>query len=198
MSGLLAVKIDITLVNPSHSKVWKKNLFLSEKIKKGKSYRGTVFPPHLWNIKCPIVERIIWPLVGHILNRRCGGEGQNNDVSHDRAPLIRLIAQLWNSCSTIGLQDLANHQSWNHVNSLIAELRKMQHFCKYFLPGSAMHTKSIYTSQDFILQIDMIIILPPEVIWSKSHHPNPCYWQKTSILFHNRIRSVDGYFTLLL
>ena len=55
-------------------------------------------------------------------------------------------------------------QSWNHVNSLIAELRKMQHFCKYFLPGSAMHTKSIYTSQDFILQIDMIIILPPEVI----------------------------------
>ena len=126
------------------------------------------------------------------------GEGQNNDVSHDRAPLIRLIAQLWNSCSTIGLQDLANHQSWNHVNSLIAELRKMQHFCKYFLPGSAMHTKSIYTSQDFILQIDMIIILPPEVIWSKSHHPNPCYWQKTSILFHNRIRSVDGYFTLFL
>ena len=124
------------------------------------------------------------------------GEGQNNDVSHDRAPLIRLIAQLWNSCSTIGLQDLANHQSWNHVNSLIAELRKMQHFCKYFLPGSAMHTKSIYTSQDFILQIDMIIILPPEVIWSKSHHPNPCYWQKTSILFHNWIRSVDGYFTL--
>ena len=92
------------------------------------------------------------------------GEGQNNDVSHDRALLIRLIAQLWNSCSTIGLQDLANHQSWNHVNSLIAELRKMQHFCKYFLPGSAMHTKSIYTSQDFILQIDMIIILPPEVI----------------------------------
>ena len=158
------------------------------------------FPPHLWNIKCPIVERMsnfIWPLVGHILNRRCGGEGQNNDVFHDRALLIRLIAQLWNSCSTIGLQDLANHQSWNHVNSLIAELRKMQHFCKYFLPGSAMHTKSIYTSQDFILQIDMIIILPPEVIWSKSHHPNPCYWQKTSILFHNRIRSVDGYFTLL-
>ena len=176
----------------------KKKLFLSEKNKKRQILSWNSFPPHLWNIKCPIVERIIWPLVGHILNRRCGGEGQNNDVSHDRAPLIRLIAQLWNSCSTIGLQDLANHQSWNHVNSLIAELRKMQHFCKYFLPGSAMHTKSIYTSQDFILQIDMIIILTPEVIWSKSHHPNPCYWQKTSILFHNWIRSVDGYFTLFL
>ena len=101
---------------------------------------------------------------GTHFEQKVWGEGQNNDVSHDRAPLIRLIAQLWNSCSTIGLQDLANHQSWNHVNSLIAELRKMQHFCKYFLPGSAMHTKSIYTSQDFILQIDMIIILPPEVI----------------------------------
>ena len=45
MSGLLAVKIYITLVNPSHSKVMKKTLFLSEKRKKGKSYRGTVFPP---------------------------------------------------------------------------------------------------------------------------------------------------------
>ena len=134
-------------------------------------------PPSVEQANCPTVE-------------------QNNDVSHDRAPLIRQIAQLWNSRSTIGHQDLANHQSWNHVNSLIAELRKTQHFCKYFLLRSPMHIKSIYTSQDFILQIDMIIILPPEVIWSKSHHPNPCYWQKTSILFHNRIRSVVGYFTL--
>ena len=121
----------------------KKKFISMRKKKKRQILSWNSFPPHLWNIKCPIVERIIWPLVGHILNRRCGGEGQNNDVSHDRAPLIRLIAQLWNSCSTIGLQDLANHQSWNHVNSLIAELRKTQHFCKYFLPGGAMHTKSI-------------------------------------------------------
>ena len=115
---------------------------------------------------------------------------------HNGQLLIRLILQLWNSCSTTGVQDLANHQLWNHVNSLNRKIKKIQHFGKYFLLRSPMHIKSIYTSQDFILQIDMIIILPPEVIWSKSHHPNPCYWQKTSILFHNRIRSVDGYFTL--
>ena len=81
-------------------------------------------PPSVEQANCPTVE-------------------QNNDVCHDRAPLIRQIAQLWNSRSTIGHQDLANHQSWNHVISLIAELRKTQHFCKYFLPGGAMHTKSI-------------------------------------------------------
>ena len=118
-------------------------------------------------------------------------------MSHNGQLLIRLILQLWNSCSTTGVQDLANHQLWNHVNSLNRKIKKTQHFGKYFLLRSPMHIKSIYTSQDFILQLDMIIILPPEVIWSKSHHPNPCYWQKTSILFHNRIRSVVGYFTLL-
>ena len=117
---------------------------------------------------------------------------------HNGQLLIRLMLQLWNSCSTIGVQDLANHQLWNHVNSLNRKIKKIQHFGKYFLLRSPMHIKSIYTSQDFILQLDMIIILPPEVIWSKSHHPNPCYWQKTSILFHNWIRSVDGYFTLYL
>ena len=119
-------------------------------------------------------------------------------MSHNGQLLIRLMLQLWNSCSTIGVQDLANHQLWNHVNSLNRKIKKTQHFGKYFLLRSSMHIKSIYTSQDFILQLDMIIILPPEVIWSKSHHPNPCYWQKTSILFHNWIRSVDGYFTLLV
>ena len=116
---------------------------------------------------------------------------------HNGQLLIRLILLLWNSCSTTGVQDLANHQLWNHVNSLNRKIKKIQHFGKYFLLRSPMHIKSIYTSQDFILQLDMIIILPPEVIWSKSHHPNPCYWQKTSILFHNWIRSVDGYFTLV-
>ena len=99
-------------------------------------------------------------------------------MSHNGQLLIRLILLLWNSCSTIGVQDLANHQLWNHVNSLNRRIKKTQHFCKYFLLRSPMHIKSIYTSQDFILQLDMIIILPPEVIWSKSHHPNPCYWQK--------------------
>ena len=100
-------------------------------------------------------------------------------MSHNGQLLIRLMLQLWNSCSTIGVQDLANHQLWNHVNSLNRKIKKIQHFGKYFLLRSPMHIKSIYTSQDFILQLDMIIILPPEVIWSKSHHPNPCYWQKT-------------------
>ena len=119
-------------------------------------------------------------------------------MSHNGQLLIRLMLQLWNSCSTTGVQDLANHQLWNHVNSLNRRIKKTQHFCKYFLLRSPMHIKSIYTSQDFILQLDMIIILPPEVIWSKSHHPNPCYWQKNSILFHNWIRSVDGYFTLVI
>ena len=117
---------------------------------------------------------------------------------HNGQLLIRLILLLWNSCSTTGVQDLANHQLWNHVNSLNRKIKKIQHFGKYFLLRSPMHIKSIYTSQDFILQLDMIIILPPEVIWSKSHHPNPCYWQKNpSILFHRWICSVVGYFTLL-
>ena len=115
---------------------------------------------------------------------------------HNGQLLIRLILLLWNSCSTTGVQDLANHQLWNHVNSLNRKIKKIQHFGKYFLLRSPMHIKSIYTSQDFILQLDMIIILPPEVIWSKSHHPNPCYWQKTSILFHNWSRSTVGVFTL--
>ena len=119
-------------------------------------------------------------------------------MSHNGQLLIRLMLQLWNSCSTIGVQDLANHQLWNHVNSLNRKIKKIQHFGKYFLLRSPMHIKSIYTSQDFILQLDMIIILPPEVIWSKSHHPNPCYWQKTSILFHNWSRSTIGGFTLLM
>ena len=124
-------------------------------------------------------------------------------MSHNGQLLIRLMLQLWNSCSTIGVQDLANHQLWNHVNSLNRKIKKTQHFGKYFLLRSPMHIKSIYTSQDFILQLDMIIILPPEVIWSKSHHPNPCYWQKTSILFHNWSRSTFGWWfyptvTLLL
>ena len=167
MSGLLAVKIDITLVNPNHPKVWKKNLFLSEKRKNVKSHCGTVFPPI-----CGTLSPQLW--------NTC----QNQ------------ILQLWKSCSTIGVQDLANHQLWNHVNSLNRKIKKIQHFGKYFLLRSPMHIKSIYTSQDFILQLDMIIILPPEVIWSKSHHPNPCYWQKTSILFHRWICSVVGYFTL--
>ena len=117
-------------------------------------------------------------------------------MSHNGQLLIRLMLQLWNSCSTIGVQDLANHQLWNHVNSLNRRIKKTQHFCKYFLLRSPMHIKSIYTSQDFILQLDMIIISPTEVIWSKSHHPNPCYWQKTSILFHNWSRSTVGVFTL--
>ena len=117
-------------------------------------------------------------------------------MSHNGQLLIRLMLQLWNSCSTTGVQDLANHQLWNHVNSLNRKIKKIQHFGKYFLLRSPMHIKSIYTSQDFILQLDMIIILPPEVIWSKSHHPNPCYWQKTSILFHNWSRSIVGGFTL--
>ena len=115
---------------------------------------------------------------------------------HNGQLLIRLILLLWNSCSTTGVQDLANHQLWNHVNSLNRKIKKIQHFGKYFLLRSPMHIKSIYTSQDFILQLDMIIILPPEVIWSKSHHPNPCYWQKTSILFHNWSRSTIGVSTL--
>ena len=118
-------------------------------------------------------------------------------MSHNGQLLIRLMLQLWNSCSTIGVQDLANHQLWNHVNSLNRKIKKIQHFGKYFLLRSPMHIKSIYTSQDFILQLDMIIILPPEVIWSKSHHPNPCYWQKTSILFHNWSRSTIGVSTLI-
>ena len=116
---------------------------------------------------------------------------------HNGQLLIRLMLQLWNSCSTTGVQDLANHQLWNHVNSLNRKIKKIQHFGKYFLLRSPMHIKSIYTSQDFILQLDMIIILPPEVIWSKSHHPNPCYWQKTSILFHNWSRSTIGVSTLV-
>ena len=52
--------------------------------------------PHLWNIKSPIVEH----------------KSKSFDMSHDGQPLIRLILQLWNSCSTIGVQDLANHQLW--------------------------------------------------------------------------------------
>ena len=119
-------------------------------------------------------------------------------MSHNGQQLIRLMLQLWNSCSTIGVQDLANHQLWNHVNSLNRRIKKTQHFCKHFLLRSPMHIKSIYTSQDFILQLDMIIILPPEVIWSKSHHPNPCYCQKNSVLFHNWSRSTIGGFTLHL
>ena len=85
-------------------------------------------------------------------------------MSHNGQLLIRLMLQLWNSCSTIGVQDLANHQLWNHVNSLNRKIKKTQHFGKYFLLRSPMHIKSIYTSQDFILQLDMSIILPPEVI----------------------------------
>ena len=84
-------------------------------------------------------------------------------MSHNGQLLIRLMLQLWNSCSTIGVQDLANHQLWNHVNSLNRKIKKIQHFGKYFLLRSPMHIKSIYTSQDFILQLDMIIILPPEI-----------------------------------
>ena len=55
---------------------------------------------------------------------------QNNDVSHDRAPLIRLIAQLWNSRSTIGHQDLANHQSWHHVN-MVGLCNDENHGCQH-------------------------------------------------------------------
>ena len=86
------------------------------------------FSPHLWNIKCPIVERMSKSFFNHqpTVEQRLPYYGtvdaqpwnNNNDVSHDRQPLIRLMLQLWNSCSTIGVQDLADPQSWNPVNSL--------------------------------------------------------------------------------
>ena len=74
-------------------------------MKKVKSYRGTGFPPI-----CGTLSALSWNI--------------NNDVSHDRQPLIRLMAQMWNSCSTIGVQNLANDLSWNHVNSLNRRIKK--------------------------------------------------------------------------
>ena len=60
-------------------------------MKKVKSYRGTGFPPNLWNIKCPIVEHMSKSHHQSFMEPT----GQNNDVSHDRQPLIRLTVQIW-------------------------------------------------------------------------------------------------------
>ena len=86
MSGLLAVKIDITLVNPNHSKVRKIIISIRKKEKMSNPIVEQFSPPSVEQANCPTVE-------------------QNNDVCHDRAPLIRQIAQLWNrimTCPTIG------------------------------------------------------------------------------------------------
>ena len=62
---------------------------------------------------------------------------------------------------------MANHQLWNHVNSLNRRIKKTQHFCKYFLLRSPMHIKSIYTSQDFILQLIQDYLVSKEMTTSQ-------------------------------
>ena len=62
---------------------------------------------------------------------------------------------------------MANHQLWNHVNSLNRKIKKIQHFGKYFLLRSPMHIKSIYTSQDFILQLIQDYLVSKEMTTSQ-------------------------------
>ena len=79
MSGLLAVKIDITLVNPNHPKVWKKNYFYQKKEKMSNPIVEQ-FPPHLWNIKSPIVEHLSksnTPTVEELFHNRSPKFGQS-------------------------------------------------------------------------------------------------------------------------
>ena len=90
MSGLLAVKIDITLVIPNLPKVLKKKLFLSEKRKNVKSHCGTVFLP-----------------ICGTLSPNCG-----TPVKIKYSNCGRAVPQY------IGVQNLADHQAWNNINSL--------------------------------------------------------------------------------
>ena len=95
-------------------------------MKKVKSYRGTGFPPI-----CGTLSALSWNInndVSHdrqpLIRLMAQMWNINNDVCHDRQPLIRVIAQMWNSCSTLGVQNLANALSWNHVNSLNRRIKK--------------------------------------------------------------------------
>ena len=112
----------------------KKKIISNRKNEKSQILSWNRFSPHLWNIKCPIVERMSKSFFNHqpTVEQRLPYYGtvdaqpwnNNNDVSHDRQPLIRVIAQMWNSCSTLGVQNLANSLSWNHVNSLNRRIKK--------------------------------------------------------------------------
>ena len=80
---------------------------------------------------------------------------------------LRLIPQLWNMqnlCSKIGVTKFGQSPIMETVNSLNPKLRKHLIFAKKILLGRPIHIKSNYVSQDFTLQLDILIILPPEVI----------------------------------
>ena len=79
MSGLLAVKIDITLVNPNHSKV-RKIIISIRKKDKCQIPLWNSSPPHLWNIKSPIVEHLSksnTPTVEELFHNRSPKFGQS-------------------------------------------------------------------------------------------------------------------------